>query len=145
MGKNKPRLTIELVPSSSWQNNLRTILTPKMWKDIRVKVFEKYGNKCMICDRSGNMHAHEVWEYNDEKKTQQLKDIIPLCYYCHGTKHFGYSSLKGNKEIFIKHFMKINNCNRLVFQKHLKEENIKFEDRSKYEWELDINKLKDFE
>jgi hypothetical protein len=151
---NNLKLTIEMVPESSWNNNLRSLLTPVMWKNIRNLVLNKNGNKCLICNRTSariaygsesKLHAHEVWDYDDQNKIQTLKDIIPLCYYCHGVKHFGYSSLKSNKEIFIKHFMKVNNCTRRVFQKHLLDENEKFEERSKYEWQLDLSKLKDFD
>lgn len=144
---SKLKLTIELVPSSSWQNNLRGILKPKMWKEIRKKVNKKDNERCSVCNSKGRLHAHEVWEYNDQSKIQTLKNIISLCYYCHGVKHFGYTTLKNseNKEKFVKHFMKVNKCDRLTFQKHLIDETGKFNERSEYEWQLDLTKLKDFE
>jgi len=141
------KLTIELVPSSSWQNNLRSILKPKMWKELRDKVCKTSNDRCSICKRGGVIHAHEVWEYEDANHIQKLKDIIPLCYLCHSVKHIGFATLKGEtstNEKLIKHFMKVNNCDRIFFQKHLKNEFNKFEERSKYEWQLDLEKLKDF-
>lgn len=147
---NNIRLTIELVPSSAWQNNLRTILKPAMWKSIRSVAIKKKGDKCAICDRKGKLHAHEVWEYDDENKIQKLKDILPLCYMCHSVKHIGFtgfqqSRIGGDIEKFIKYFMSINKVDRKTYQEHYNEELKKFEDRSKYEWQLDLQKLKDFE
>jgi hypothetical protein len=63
-------------------------------------------------------------------------------------KHIGFASLRGGTAInerLIKHFMKINKCDRTVFQKHLKSKIETFENQSKYEWELDLSKLQDFE
>lgn len=135
-------LTIELVPSSAWQNNLRGLLKPSMWDEIRKKVYKKHNDRCLICKSKSRLHAHEVWEYDDKNHIQELKDIIPLCYLCHGVKHIGFSSLKGeNTEKFIKHFMKINKCDRITFQKHLKKETEKFSERSKYEWQLNLTNL----
>ncbi len=142
------KLTIELVPSSSWQYNLRSLLKPSMWNQIRKKVYLKFNNQCAICNsKSPKLQAHEVWTYEDENHIQTLKDIIPICFMCHGVKHIGFTSLKGpeNTEKFVKHFMKVNSCDRMTYQKHLKEEMGKFDERSKYEWQLDLAKLKDYE
>ena len=94
------------------------------------------------------MHAHEVWGYDDTNHIQKLKDIIPLCYLCHSVKHIGFATLKGDAithEKTIKHFMEVNNCDRITFQRHVKEEADKFNERSKFEWQLDLEKLKDFD
>lgn len=140
------KLSVELIPSSAWQNNLRSLLKPSMWESIRKKVFTKNDFKCAICSRpSKSLHAHEVWSFDNINKIQKLENIIALCYLCHGVKHFGYTSLKNNNpEKFIKHFMKINKCDRITFQNHLKEETEKFENRSHFDWQLDLSKLKSF-
>ena len=76
--KQNLKLTIEIVPSSAWQNNLRSVLTKKMWGDIRKKVYTKYGSKCAICGKvPKKLHAHEVWGYDDKTHVQILRDIIP--------------------------------------------------------------------
>jgi len=43
------KLTIELVPSSSWTNNVRAIVTKKQWDIIKVKVSSKAYSVCEIC------------------------------------------------------------------------------------------------
>ena len=144
----KLKLTIEFIPSSSWQNNLRGLLKPKMWEDIRKKVYKKNNFKCAICNQKRKLQAHEIWEFNQKKCIQKLVNIVPLCFLCHMVKHIGFAQVTGGRNLnerLIKHFMDINKCDRLTFQKHIKAEIKKFEDRSKYEWQLDLEKLKDFE
>jgi hypothetical protein len=144
---HKLKLSIEMIPSSSWQYNLRGLLKPKMWDEIRKKVYLKNSNKCVICGSGGKLNAHEVWEYDDELHIQKLKDIIPLCFLCHGVKHIGFSSINGreNLEKFVKHFMKVNKVERSIYQAHMSEETEKFNERSRYEWQLDLEKLTDYE
>lgn len=144
------KLTIELVPASMWNNNLRSLLKKDMWDNLRKKVYKKYNYKCAICGSGGLLHCHEAWEYNDKNRIQKLKNIIALCSKCHAVNHIGHAGIQASKgkvnyENLVKHFMKVNNCDRLTFQKHLKLVTEKYEDRSKLEWQLDLEKLKDFE
>jgi len=144
----KLKLTIEFIPSSSWHNNLRNLLKPKMWDDIRKKVYQKRNFKCDICGEKRKLQAHEIWEFNQKNLTQKLIDITPLCFMCHMVKHMGFAGIMDRRQMnerLIRHFMDVNKVDRLVFQKHLKEEIKKFEDRSKYEWQLDLENLKRFQ
>lgn len=143
---NNLKLTIEMVPSSSWNNNLRHVLTKKMWDDIRKKVYTKYKGKCAICGKTPKkLHAHEVWEYQDEGHVQVLQDIIPLCTMCHLVKHIGFASINESRGgapmiAVIAHFYKVNKVDREVFQKHYEEELKKYEERSRFEWTMDLGK-----
>ena len=139
------KLTIELVPSSAWQNNLRHVLTKKMWDHIRKKVYMKYEGRCAICGKTPKkLHAHEVWEYDDENHVQILKDIIPVCSLCHLVKHPGFASVneaRGGAPMVavIAHFCRVNKVGKDAFQKHYEEEAKKWEERSKYEWTMDLS------
>ncbi|KKQ41912.1 MAG: hypothetical protein US60_C0027G0012 [Microgenomates group bacterium GW2011_GWC1_37_8] len=149
------KLTIELVPSSSWNQNLRSLLKPQMWENLRKEVYKKYNYKCAICLQPGglparrvSLHAHEVWKYDDENHVQKLVDLIALCSKCHAIKHIGFAGIQASVgyldyEELVKHFMKVNNCNRETFEKQQKEAYKKFEKRSKYEWSLDLQDYKD--
>lgn len=145
------KLTIELVPASSWNNNLRSLLKPEMWIKLRNKVYSKHKFRCAICDSSTNrLHAHEVWKYDDKNHIQKLADIIALCPKCHAIKHIGFAGIKASEEKvdyenLIRHFMKVNKCDRSVFEINLSEAYKKFEERSKYEWQLELSKLKVFD
>lgn len=138
-------LTIEMVPSSAWQNNLHHVLPKKMWNDIRKKVYMKHDGKCAICQKTPKkLHAHEVWAYDDEKHLQILKNIIPVCSLCHLVKHPGFASVneaRGGAPMVavIAHFCRVNKVDREVFQKHYEEELEKYEERSRYEWTMDVS------
>jgi len=142
------KLTIELVPSSSWQNNLRNLLEPTMWNNLKKEVYKRYGYKCLICGSTLKpLHAHEVWEYDDVNHVQKLRNIIALCKNCHGIKHLGHSGLLASKgvlnyEKLVRHFLKVNNCSREEFVNHQKKAFKLFEERSKYEWQLDFSDYK---
>lgn len=145
---SKLKLTVELIPSSSWGSNLRAILKPKMWEDVRKKVYQKNNFKCSICREKIKLQAHEIWQFEDTTKVQKLVNIVPLCYMCHMVKHIGFASLRGGmvtNERLIRHFMQVNKCDRITYQNHLKKVIKDFEDRSHYEWQLNLDKLKDFE
>ena len=36
-----PKLSVELVPSTAWGENLRSILTKEMWDELRKKSYRK--------------------------------------------------------------------------------------------------------
>jgi len=156
---NKLKLTIELVPSSSWYNNLRKYLPRRKWDEIRKRTYAKYEYKCGICGTEGRLECHEMWDYDDENKIQRLTGFIALCPMCHFVKHIGMAGIlssegKLNYEKVIEHFMKVNNCDRKTFETHIREEFTKWRTRSQYKWhvdlgeykqELKINKSSDFE
>lgn len=144
------KLTIEMVPSSAWENNLRNVLTKKMWDDLRKKIYEKYDRKCAICGKTPKkLHAHEVWEYDDENHIQILKDIIPLCPLCHLVKHIGFAGMNASRGgapmvAVIAHFKRVNGVDQDMYNKHYEEELEKWEERSRYEWMMDpTNYLRD--
>ena len=143
----KLKLIIELVPASSWQNNLRSLLKPQMWENLRKEVYKKNNYKCVICGAGEKLHAHEVWEYDDEKHIQKLVNLIAICSKCHAVEHIGLAGIqasqgKVNFENLVKHFMKVNNCDRETFEKHQKEAFKKFEERSRFDWGLDLSNYK---
>src|SRR3989344_8527269 len=75
----KLKLTIDLVPASSWNQNLRSLLKPKMWENLRKETYKKYKFRCAFCKSQGRLHAHEVWDYDDKNYVQKLVNIIALC------------------------------------------------------------------
>lgn len=134
------------MPASSWNQNLRSILKPKMWEELRKRVYKRFDVKCAICDSKGRLHAHEVWKYDDKNYIQKLTDILALCTLCHAVKHIGHAGIQANKgkldyEKLVKHFIKVNNCDRETFEKHKKQAFKKFEERSRYEWTLNLRSL----
>jgi len=67
---NDRKLCIEVVPTTLWHKNLHTTLKGPEWDRIRFLVYKKYKYACSICgSRNTTMHAHEVWEYDDDVYT----------------------------------------------------------------------------
>lgn len=146
--KSKPKLTVELVPSTCQFSNARTMLSKKDWDKVRFISYQKANNKCEICGDIGknqgynhNVECHEIWEYNDTEHIQKLIGLISLCPKCHHVKHIGRSIKVGIFHECIVHISKVNLWNREKIDIHLKESFDLFEQRSKFQWKLDISIL----
>ncbi len=142
------KLLIELVPSTSWYDNLRKVLPQEEWDKIRKKSYKDAGYKCTICSVQGKLNCHEVWNYNDETHVQKLEGFIALCDLCHHVKHIGLAGILSSKgeldyEKVIEHFMKVNECDRRTFDEHKKRAFEEWRERSKQKWHMDLGEYKD--
>ena len=137
----KPSLLIELVPSTSWGDNLRSKLPKGKWDELRKQCYKLAGYRCEVCGKPGLVHAHEVWSYDDEKHIQKLVRLIALCVPCHGVKHFGRTQAIGEGEEATKHLMNVNSWTRAQAITHIREAFKIWEQRSQYPWTLDISKI----
>ena len=143
----KLKLTIELIPSASWYNNIRKVIPKAEWDNLRRGVYAKYGYRCGICGMSNSkLSWHEVWEYDDYNHKQKLVDFIALCDMCHHVKHIGFAAILASQgkldyEKVVKHFMEVNGCSRKTFEEHKKQAFIQWEKRSRYKWTIDLNEF----
>lgn len=116
------KLKMVAIPRSLTKYNLYNILNMQDWNKIKYSIYEKYANKCFIC-QSANviLNCHEVWNYDDNELIQYLKECVSLCVLCHSVTHFT-RALKDAKDgkydtkKFYEHFMKINECDEVVFE-----------------------------
>jgi len=141
--EKKLRLTIELVPSTTWANNLRKYMSKKDWDKTRKKAYAKAGYRCEICGREGRLSCHEIWEYDDKKHIQKLAGFIALCTMCHHVKHIGLAGIlardgKLDYEKVVEHFMVVNKCDRRTFEEHRERAFRIWEERSKHDWQIDL-------
>lgn len=139
------KLTIELIPSSAWFNNLRNLVDRKTWDVIRKKCYQDANYRCEICKGKGRkwpVECHEKWDLVDNKII--LKGLIALCPSCHEVKHIGFAATRGRFDIARKHFMKINDISLDVANKYIEDAFKVFDERSKEEWELDLTYLKNY-
>jgi len=137
------KLKIVLVPATSWFVNLRNKISKEEWDKIRKQSYADANHKCAICGDNGRLNCHEIWLYDDEKHIQKLDGFIALCDNCHMIKHIGFAQIQASQGLLnmnelIEHFMKVNNCNRDVFEKHKEEAFAEWRKRSEYEWEIDL-------
>lgn len=138
------KLTIELVPKTSWYNNVRSEVSDAEWEAIRGAVIRRANHKCEICGSNGGeapLECHEVWEYDDENHIQQLKRIIALCPDCHQVKHIGYASTQGKKQEATEHLTKVNGWTRTEAQRYIGKSFKQWYKRSQHEWTVDTSIL----
>lgn len=141
------KLFIELVPSTSWYNNLRKALPKEEWDRIRKKCYANAGFKCEICGAKGMLNCHEIWKYDDAKHIQKLEGFVALCELCHHIKHIGLSNIlasegKLDMDRVIEHFMKVNGCDRKTFEQHEKEAFSEWKRRSSRDWKVVLGMCK---
>jgi hypothetical protein len=144
--EKKAKLKIELIPSTSWFENVRSNISKLEWDRVRKKVYAEAHYKCEICGGKGEQHpveCHEVFEYDKEHGLQRLVRLISLCPKCHRCCHWGLWQLKGKEPELYKHIMEINGWTRSEAQKHVAESFKVWQDRSNIDWDLDLSILRD--
>ena len=140
---NDFKLKIDLVPSTSWYNNLRKLVSKNKWDKIRKKAYSDYGYKCGICGADGRLSCHEIWGYDDENHIQKLEGFIALCTMCHHVKHIGFAGIlaqqgKIDYDKVIAHFMSVNKCDYEDFEEHREEAFKIWKKRSECEWNVEL-------
>jgi 5-methylcytosine-specific restriction endonuclease McrA len=146
------KLTIELVPKSSWYTNVRSNVSKERWDELRFECYRKAKYKCEICGETGkkqgyehDVECHEIWEYNDEKKIQRLAGLIALCPKCHKVKHIGLSMLNNEYESSVKHLRKVNKWSKRKTENYVDDCFNTWNERSQYNWTLDITYLSHYQ
>lgn len=138
------RLSIELVPSTAWFNNLRNMVGTDKWDIIRKKCYKEAGYRCEICGGRGSkwpVECHEKWLFNEENHRIELQGLIALCPSCHEVKHMGLAMTRGRYDEARQHFMKINKLNAVEADRHISAAFSVYQRRSEYEWELCISAI----
>lgn len=141
------KLTIELVPQTSWFSNVRSEVTQTQWDVIRKSVYSKAYDICEICGGVGPKHpveCHEIWSYDDQEKLRKLEGMIALCPSCHMVKHMGFAQIQNKGEQAIKHFMRVNKLTRAQARAYIDEAFQTWEKRSQYVWTVDISHLSEY-
>lgn len=140
----KEKLLPELVPGSSWFNNLRSELPKEIWDKIRKYVYSRAGMRCEICGGRGPkwpVECHEVWEYDEVNKIQRLVRLIALCPACHEVKHIGLAQLNGKLDQAMKQICSVNGIMMNEATEIVEKAHRDWERRSEIAWELDISYL----
>ncbi len=147
------KLTVELVPYTSFESNLRYTLSKDDWDIVRKNTYKRYNYQCGICGKSNVvLSAHEEWDYKvtDKKNKegiQKLTNIICLCNDCHMIKHIAFADeLAGQGKLdmkkLVQHFLDVNDCSLDRFVLHYSDSLKQWEKQSEYKYKLDIDFLK---
>lgn len=141
------KLTIELVPQTSWYTNVRSEVSKEEWDKIRRKCYQQAKYKCEICGGKGDkwpVECHEIWHYDDQHKRQILTGLIALCPNCHKTKHVGLSQMNGELDLVIQQLMKVNGLNKKEALDYINESFQIWNERSRFDWDCNIDYLKEY-
>lgn len=139
------KLTVDLVPSSSWGANLRKELPKATWDTLRRAQYAKASHVCEICGGRGPRHpveCHEIWEYEDDTGVQMLKGLIALCPDCHSVKHLGFAFVCGRGKQATAHLMKVNGWGPQEAAAYVKVAFAIHAERSSHPWTLDLEWLR---
>lgn len=137
-------LEVELVPSTAWGSNLRSVLTSAQWRTCQQYVYALSGRRCQICGGVGPrwpVECHETWAYDDDTHVQTLTGLIALCPPCHRVKHAGFAASQGLLGEVLVHLCEVNGWPlehaelylEAVFEVHQR--------RSGHGWDLDCTWL----
>lgn len=137
------KLKIDTIPETAWFSNLRSELPVYDWDIIRKKAYKDAGYACTICGIKAKMHAHEIWEFDEEKQIQKLLKVAAVCPDCHQVIHFGLASAQGKFEEAKAHFLKINQCSERQFELHYGQAYGDWARKSLRNWKLDLSILDD--
>ena len=136
------RLTLHLVPETSYGKNLREKIG-RDWQELR-RIRSAHGRKCVYCGwvESGGKytHLHELWDYDDERHIQKLIGFECVCPDCHSIHHWGFSKFKGlDMDYLLEHACEINGCSESEFRKHIEDSFETWRERSRHTWTTDTS------
>ena len=138
------KLTIELVPQTSWYDNLRKVIPKGQWDKLRKQVYARYDHKCGVCGaENSRLNCHEIWDYDESNYVQRLLGFIALCDLCHHVKHIGLAQILAAQgqldyEDVIRHFMIVNKCSRKDFEAYRAWAFEQWRERSKHTWQVEL-------
>ena len=140
-------LKVELVPATSWGNNLRSgaNLSKAQWDKLRKQCYRDANYKCEVCNGKGDkwpVECHEIWHYDDVNKVQTLKGLIALCPTCHKAKHLGRTLSVESQEVqdkVLRQLMEINDLDVDELEDYIVEVFQKHAERSQHKWSLDLS------
>lgn len=143
----KIKLSIDLVPSSSWTNNVRAVVSQKQWDYLRNQVYAKAYHICEICGGVGPKHpveCHEIWSYDNKKFIQKLEGMIALCPDCHMVKHIGLAEVRGLRNKAVRHLMTVNKMTNKQAESYIADSFKEWSIRSQSNWALDLTHLQEY-
>src|SRR5260370_40190627 len=87
------------------------------------------------------LEAHERFAYDTRRRVQALRRLICLCTACHGTTHFGFTSLGGEaeEEAALGHLQFVTGMTRPQAERHGRDAFALWEHRSGIRWRVDLS------
>jgi len=135
-------LFVDLIPKSSWFDNVRAAVDPADWDRLRHHVYRRARYRCEACRTKGfRLEAHERFAYNAQAGVQRLVRLICLCHWCHTATHMGLAGLLGVQDQALAHLMTVTGMNPAEADEHVGEAFARWERRSQIPWRVDLSML----
>lgn len=144
--RQSPALLPEMLPKTTWNQNLRYLLTPEQWDRIRRYCYKAAGYRCEICGAPGNqphLECHEKWSFHKSatKSIQRLDRVLSLCPLCHKAHHLGFAASNGMLPEVLVHIAQTNEWTDGKLTEELDKTYRQWQADSKLTWELDLSWL----
>lgn len=141
-----PVLLPDMLPTTSWEANLRTQLSDAEWDRLRKFCYQAAGNTCVACGSRGEPHveAHEAWRFDEQRGIQVLKGLLCLCPTCHKAKHLGYANRIGRLPQVLTRLKWLNDWTDEVLELELAKVQARQEELSRRTWTLDLSFLRTY-
>lgn len=138
-----PVMLPDMLPTTAWQANLRTILSKDEWGRLRKFCYQAAGNTCVACGSRGEPHveAHEAWRFMESTGQQVLTGLLCLCPTCHKAKHLGFARRIGRLDAVLERLMWLNDWDRLALDNALETVQARQIRLSERSWTLDLSFL----
>ena len=141
-----PVLMPDMLPTTSWEANLRTILSESEWDRLRKFCYQAAGNTCIACGSRGEPHveAHEAWRFDEKTGVQTLRGLLCLCPTCHKAKHLGFANRIGRLPQVLDRLMWLNDWDEATLTQELAKVEARQEELSQRTWTLDLAFLRTY-
>lgn len=141
--QGQPVLLPEMLPSTTWEENLRSKLPEHRWDALRRYAYSASGYRCEICGDFGQPHieAHEKWAWDDTWCVQTLTGIIALCPTCHKVHHLGLARRLGLYEQCLAKMQEVNGWSLAQTRQAIEQTAKLADERNRYGWIVDLDWL----
>jgi len=141
-----PVLLPDMLPTTTWEANLRTMFSEPEWDRLRKFCYQAAGNTCVACGSRGEPHveAHEAWRFDEKTGIQSLRGLLCLCPTCHKTKHLGYANRIGRLPAVLNRLKWLNDWDDATLERELAKVEARQEQLSQRQWTLDLSFLRTY-
>lgn len=139
-----PKLHVELVPSTCWLSDVRSLMKRSAWQRLSAGIAEDGGRRCEVCGGRGRQHTvecHEVWHYDEQRGVQLLMRLQALCPRCHRVKHLGRTASLGYGEQACAWLAHVNGWDPSTTESYVESVFGQWAARSQRAWTLDLTVL----
>lgn len=139
----QPPLMPEMLPPTTWEENIRLQIPPDRWDALRKHCYAAAGHRCEICGARGKPHieCHEKWGFDDVWHVQKLEGLLGLCPLCHKAHHLGYARRLGMHDAVLAHIKAINRWDDHQLKVAMDWCQAELERRSPFAWTVDLSWL----